>query len=238
MDHIFLKCFFLFNVLLNFSVSDELKERLEGRGIVFKKRAKIMICKKCLAATPRPVIQDHDYCGKECPEVENSPAPTPTDVLADHDYGIASGSAAKDHDSLPTSTNKLSQLNSEISRLETENLQLKRANYTLKRKYTLLKATYADFKERVKNLHKRYELSHSLVESLSKCASEVPKELFEITCKRARGSRPKEYHPAIKKFSLTLHLCSAKAYRFTFMFIIHICMYIYKYIELDGLHTN
>ena len=70
--------------------------------------------------------------------MENSPAPTPTDdVLADHDYGIASGSASKDQDSLPTSTNKLSQLISEISRLETENLQLKRANYTLKRNYTL-----------------------------------------------------------------------------------------------------
>ena len=67
--------------------------------------------------------------------MENSPAPTPTDdVLADHDYGIASGSASKDQDSLPTSTNKLY---SEISRLETENLQLKRANYTLKRNYTL-----------------------------------------------------------------------------------------------------
>ena len=40
--------------------------------------------------------------------MENSPAPTPTDdVLADHDYGIASGSALKDQDSLPTSTNKL-----------------------------------------------------------------------------------------------------------------------------------
>ena len=91
--------------------------------------------------------------------------------MADYDYGLASGSASKDQDSLPTSTNKLY---SEISRLETENLQLKRANYTWKQKYTLLKATYADFKERVKNLHKRYELSHSLVESLSKCASKVP----------------------------------------------------------------
>ena len=206
--------FFLLNVLINFSVTVELKEKLVGRGIVFKKLAKMMICKNCLAATPRPTVPepDHNYCGKKCPEVESSPALAV--VLADHDYGKAS----KD------STNKLSELNTEISRLQTENVQLKRANYTLKRKYQLLKATYADFKEKVKNLHKRYELSHSLVESLSKCASEVPKELFELTCKRARASRPKEYHPAIKKFSLTLHLCSAKAYRFTFIFDTHICM--------------
>ena len=59
--------------------------------------------------------------------------------------------------------------------------------------------------------------------NLLKCASEVPLHLFESTVKHARGKRDKIYHPAIRKFALSLHLCSAKAYR------LH--LYTYSYIQ-------
>ena len=102
----------------------------------------------------------------------------------------------------------------EEGELQKELRVLKQANYYLKRKNNMLQSKLSDFQTKVKDLHKRYELSYSLVESLHNCTSEVPKEIFELTSKRARGiSMKKDYHPAIRKFALTLHLCSATAYR-------------------------
>ena len=54
----FFEMFFLLNVLINFSVTVELKEKLVGRGIVFKKLlAKMMrICKKKLVHVCEAVL--------------------------------------------------------------------------------------------------------------------------------------------------------------------------------------
>ena len=69
------------------------------------------------------------------------------------------------------------------------------------------------FKLKVETLTKDLNASRNVHDGLLRCTSEVPAKLFEMTAKRARGSRIREYHPSIRKFALTLQMASSKAYR-------------------------
>ena len=77
-----------------------------------------------------------------------------------------------------------------------------------------LENSLSEFKEKVNQLEKDFNISHNVSALLNKCASEVPAQLFTSTAKKVAGAaREKQYHPAIRKFSLTLQLASTKAYR-------------------------
>ena len=101
----------------------------------------------------------------------------------------------------------------EVQKLSSENKVVKQQNYYLKRKCKSLDQTVKEFKEEVVKIQNEFNISQNVTTVLEKCASEVPAELFKSTAKRARGGRDKQYHPAIRKFALTLQLASSKAYR-------------------------
>ena len=111
----------------------------------------------------------------------------------------------------------LKQTNNSLARinlkLRKSNERLKNHNYFLKRKCHELadKVTYLN--QKLQSLQTKFELSDRVTASLHECISEVPLHLYEGAAKRVQGKREKEFHPAIKRFALTLHLCSAKAYR-------------------------
>lgn len=108
----------------------------------------------------------------------------------------------------------------QIKKLSEENKILTNSNSYLKRKNNELGDKLKELKTTVNNLTKQFDISKNNIELLKSCTSELPYQLFESTAKRARGIvRDKEYHPAIRKFALTLELCSAKAYRYVHIFI-------------------
>ena len=101
-----------------------------------------------------------------------------------------------------------------VEKLSSENKKLYQSNQYLKRANAKLKESLTDFKAKVESLKSDFNISHNVATVLSKCASEVPAQLFESTAKRVCGAnRIREYHPAIRKFALTLQLASSKAYR-------------------------
>ena len=97
--------------------------------------------------------------------------------------------------------------------MKAENLKLKQSCYYLKRKNSLQENALNDFKAKVESLTKDLTVSKNVLDSLKKCTSEIPAKLFELTAKRAKGSRIREYDPSIRKFALTLQMASSKAYR-------------------------
>ena len=105
------------------------------------------------------------------------------------------------------------RLQKENERLKRENRNVKMSNYNLKRKSDKLVDNLSSFKTRLVHLTEQLNLSKNVQESLKKCSSEVPEQLFKMTAKRARGSQIRNYSPAIRKFALTLQLASSKAYR-------------------------
>lgn len=150
--------------------------------------------------------------------------------IPDHDYGT-------NKETIESVNLKNEQLKSEVVELKKQNANLESLNaklisrntkltqqtYYLKRKSDSLQNNLSDLKQKLSELQKQFDLSSRIVDDLNKCASEVPLHLFESTAKHARGKRDKIYHPAIRKFALSLHLCSAKAYR------LH--LYTYSYIQ-------
>ena len=106
------------------------------------------------------------------------------------------------------------RLKARISELDSRNKQLISANYYLKRKNAVLTEKVRDLQKRVKDLQSKFDLSDNLVEDLKNCVSDVPLHLLEGTAKRVHMKRDKCFHPSIKRFALTLHLCSSKAYRY------------------------
>ena len=92
-------------------------------------------------------------------------------------------------------------------------MKVRKSNSYLKRKNGDLLTSVSELKCRVEELTKDLGLTKNISEVLNKCTSEVPAQLFELTAKRARGVQVKQYHPAIRKFALTLQLASSKAYR-------------------------
>ena len=105
------------------------------------------------------------------------------------------------------------RLQKENVRLKSENRNVKKCNYHLKRKSNELADNLTVFKTRLEDLTQQLNLSKNVQESLMKCSSEVPEQLFQMTAKKARGSRIRNYSPAVRKFALTLQLASSKAYR-------------------------
>ena len=156
---------------------------------------------------------DHDY-GTRVSEANSNN--TRVDAISiDHDYGTRASEASEASSTNRVSFDESDSATFEIKRLKEKIQQLKNSNKYLKRKQNVMQKSFDDFKNKVNELQRKYEISHVQVESLMKCACEVPSQLFEQTAKRAREIRPKEYHPSIRKFALTLHLCSVKAYRLT-----------------------
>lgn len=152
-----------------------------------------------------------------------APNPAPLPLVS----SSSSATAAPDHDYFEDTSQQDNHLASEIGKLkrnieilENENKKLKcentkvtNSNYYFKRKSINLRCSLAELKDKMHEMKTKFDLSSSLMDKLSKCASEVPKELFESAAKRAAGGRVRSYHPALRKFALSLHLCSAKAYR-------------------------
>ena len=90
---------------------------------------------------------------------------------------------------------------------------MKNHNYYLKHKCHELAGKVTYFNQKLQSFQTKFGLSDTVTASLHVCISEVPLHLYEGAAKRVQGKREKEFHPAIKRFALTLHLCSAKAYR-------------------------
>jgi len=115
---------------------------------------------------------------------------------------------------------EIEKLKKNIVDLKNSKIELNRRNDALnkakkrgKRKNDHLQHSLEDMKEKLKETERKFQVSSNVFEQLDKCASEVPKEFFTATSKRAGGGHNRSYHPALKKFALTLHLCSPKAYR-------------------------
>ena len=83
--------------------------------------------------------------------------------------------------------------------LTTENKRLYNQSYYFKRKGINLNCSLKDMKEKLKEVQEKFDLSSSLVDNLQLCVSDVPKELFESTAKRAAGGRVRSYHPELEK---------------------------------------
>ena len=144
-------------------------------------------------------------------------------MIPDHDYGSKEetiGSVREKNDLLNSEICELKKQNANLQRLNdqllSKNTKLTQQTYYLKRKSDSLQYTLSDLKQKLSELQTQFDLSSRIIDDLNNCASEVPRHLFESTAKRARGERSKSFHPAIRKFALSLHLCSAKAYRLTF----------------------
>ena len=105
-------------------------------------------------------------------------------------------------------------LTEKIQTLIKENNKLKSSNYYLKRKNMELGEKVQELKAKLEKVTNEYNLSKNNSELLKQCLVEVPYQLFESTTKRIKGiTRDRVYHPAIRKFALTLQLCSSKAYK-------------------------
>ena len=110
-------------------------------------------------------------------------------------------------------TKENEQLKKVIEEMKAEQQKMKKSMYYLKRKNSELTSSINDFKLKVESLTNELNISNNLRDGLKNCASEIPSLLFEMTAKKGKGSRTKEFHPSIKKFALTFQLASAKAYR-------------------------
>ena len=169
---------------------------------------------------------DHDYCARDI----SPPTQQQKQQPSDHDYCAGDVSPPTqqpvDHggDTLDISANTESDATLQIEELKRQlqamkNLKIKSENnlrvknFRLKRKCDNLNSTIGDLNIKLDLLHKKFEIESSFVEKLKNCVSEVPNEIFQATVKRIEGGRVRSYHPALKKFALSLHSCSAKAYR-------------------------
>ena len=118
-------------------------------------------------------------------------------------------------------TTQNERLKAENEKLVFKNIQLtqrkekyRKSSSYLKGKQINMKCSLQEFKRELKEIKSKFDLSTTQIDNLSLCASEVLKELFEATAKRAVGGRDRSNHPALRKFAVSLHLCSAKAYRY------------------------
>ena len=109
------------------------------------------------------------------------------------------------------------QLLKEVESLKSDNMKVKKSRSYLKRKNANLVTSVSELKSRVQELTNDLGLTKNISEVLKKCTSEVPAQMFEMTVKRACGVQVQQYHPAIRKFALTLQLASSKAYRYIFV---------------------
>ena len=154
---------------------------------------------------------DHDYCQpmeQEQPEQQTTTDQPTKQLEQPADVALVSDGDLK---------LQIEKLKSELSQLKKNQAEserkLKRSNKGLKRRCAELKLTISDLNIKLDELHRKFEIDASFVDTLKKCVSQVPLEIFEATVKRVNGSKLKNYHPAIKRFALNLHTCSAKAYR-------------------------
>ena len=148
------------------------------------------------------------------------PLPTNQTVVPDHDYA-SSMQVPCGQEKIDDLVNKNVELNQKlidltkkVKELESEKEKISQAKHYLNRKSDSLSVTVKDLKSSLDNVKERYDIDSDVIESLKKCASDVPQHLFKSISKRARGKRDKEFHPSIKKFALSLHLCSSKAYNY------------------------
>ena len=161
---------------------------------------------------------DHDYCQ---PMEQEQPVLAPeqqTTTDLEHCQPTEQREQPSDDACVSDGDLKLQieKLKSELSQLKKNKAEsetkLKRSNKGLKRRCAELKLTISDLKIKLDELHRKFEID-AFVDTIKKCVSQVPLEIFEATIKRVNGSKLKNYHPAIKRFALNLHTCSAKAYR-------------------------
>ena len=147
-------------------------------------------------------------------------------IDTDHDYSsnTSASEPTSQHDSLLLEIQRLKRENEQLkvqnSELVNENKSLKvdysklvSENHHLKRKHLVVNHRLVNLSKQLKEVKLKYDISSTMMETLNKCVNEVPKKLLEGTAKRVSGTKEKAYHPVIKKFALSLHLCSSKAYR-------------------------
>ena len=136
-------------------------------------------------------------------EKENVVAPV-TEVLPEE-------AVKKDHDYCP-SPKKLKLL---LDEEKTRNEELKKKLKSCQRSNQRLKEQVGNLGDVVARQKSRRLLGENAIETLQKCASEVPTALFSRLSKRLGGSSAREvYPPSLKNFALTLHFHSPKAYRY------------------------
>ena len=82
-----------------------------------------------------------------------------------------------------------------------------------KRKVLDLQQLVDNQKQLIEEIKKQYGITGEISDMLSNAADSIPADFFKSYCKRIHGSREREYSPQIRKFALTLQLCSLKAYR-------------------------
>ena len=109
---------------------------------------------------------------------------------------------------------EVEDLKKKLSDVERENFQLKKSLSYYKRKSKDLSDQVKDLKTKLTKLKEDFNISNDIFLDLEKCSSDVPNQLLRNTVKRVKGVAEKEYHPTIRKFALTLQLCSLKAYNY------------------------
>ena len=117
----------------------------------------------------------------------------------------------QENQALKVTNDSMNTVNLEI---RGKNLKLSQSCYYLKRKRLDEQSKMAELSSTLQDIQSKFALSSSMMELLSECSSEVPKHMFESTTKRMANTHDPAYHPALKKFALSLHLCSSKAYRY------------------------
>ena len=127
-----------------------------------------------------------------------------------------------DHDDHPydVTPQTREELEAEILRLKKVNSDLMRKKNTLvssvwyyKRKAENLQELVNNQKQLICKLKEQFGITGDVGEMLSKASTSLPADFFKSFCKRICGSQEHEYSPEVRKFALTLQLCSLKAYR-------------------------
>ena len=163
---------------------------------------------------------DHNYLQLRSPTIETTSRTTePTSAEPSSESYIIS-----ENDQLKIEIAKLKRKNQELL---SSNISLRNTNIRLKRKCTSLSENSGELQKKLNDLLSNCDITNNLAESLKKCASEIPLQLVESAAKRISGKRLKSYPPQLRKFALSLQLCSSKAYRYLDYCIIYMYIYIY-----------
>ena len=151
---------------------------------------------------------DHDVLP---PVDQGDDPPAGHDVLPpvnydDHPYDVK----PKTREELEAEILRLKKVNNDLM-IKKDNLESKVRYY--KRKAGNLQELVNNQKQLICKLKEQFGITGDVGEMLSQTSNRLPADFFKSFCKRICGSQEHEYSPEVRKFALTLQLCSLKAYR-------------------------
>ena len=95
-----------------------------------------------------------------------------------------------------------------------EQLALKAQVRYYKRKSSDLQELVNNQKKLIDKITEQFCIGGEMSELLNKSVDSLPGDFFKSYCKRICGAQEKQYSGPVRKFALTLQLCSNKAYRY------------------------